>query len=271
MRRALFAVCLALALGDAARPARDSFAASTEAAAQGRPRTLRPSNILAELRQHKARHPRLSAAALARHANALLARKGLDYNFDSCEIFPTPDSYRPADSESVTLVYQMFRADGRGVSFTLVADEYGGVCAECFMRLPALRVTKRGMTLVGGGAAYVLKRPASFKLDEAQLLDASMKRVLRSWHLPFQAIPVGISPDGRSIYLDFYEEYGLDELLLELSEDGRPRFRARSGTDLGRDEWVTDPPKNPEDDFEGYKRFRVGGRTHVVRFTGPCT
>jgi hypothetical protein len=99
-----------------------------------------------------------------------------------------------------------------------------------------------------------------------------MKRVLRSWHLPFQAIPAGLSTDGRRLYVDFYEGEGPDDLLLlELSEDGRARFRPRAGTELGRDEWVTGRPGNPQDAYEGYKRFRVGGRTHVVRFTGPCT
>ena len=118
---------------------------------------------------------------------------------------------------------------------------------------------------------YGLKRPASFVLDEAQLLDPSSKRVLRSWQLPFQTIPEGISADGRSLFLGFHTEFGLDELLLELPEDGRPRFRAKEGTDLGAGEWIDERPRDPHDTFEGYMRFRVGGREHVVRFTGPCT
>ena len=64
---------------------------------------------------------------------------------------------------------------------------------------------------------------------------------------------------------------GPNELLLEISEDGRPRFRVRAGTALGKGEWITDRPNDPNDTFEGYMRFSVGGRTHVIRFTGPCT
>jgi hypothetical protein len=274
MGRALFAVCIAWALSARAWPAHDSAVAAvashTAAAHSLRP-TLRPSNVLGEVKRYRARRPRLAAAALARYANTLLARKGLDYSFDACEIFPTPDSYHPAGSEQVTLDYQMFRTDGRGVSFRMFADEYGGMCAECFMTVPALRVTKREMALVAGGAVYELKRPSSFKLDEVQLLDSTMKRVLRAWHLPYQTVPVGVSPDARRIYLDFYEGVGPDELLLEISEDGRPRFRVRAGTALGAGEWITDRPKDPRDTFEGYMRFRVAGRNHVIRFTGPCT
>lgn len=266
MRRALFAVCLALAL-------------SAAAAAQSRAPTLRPSNILDELKRHKARHPRLSDAALARHANALLARMGFDYDFDSCELFPPElkDGGARVRNGGTGALYtfrrRLTRLDGRGVTFDLVADDLGAPCGECYITVPALRVTRGGMTLVAaGGVLYGLKRPASFRLDEAQLLDPSMKRVLRSWHLPFQAVPVGISPDGRRLYLDFYVGVGPgDLLLLELSEDGRARFRARALTDLGRGESITDLPPNPDDAYEGYKRFRVGGRTHVVRFTGPCT
>jgi hypothetical protein len=36
-------------------------------------------------------------------------------------------------------------------------------------------------------------------------------------------------------------------------------------------EVVDDHPKDPLDYYLRYKRFRAGGRTHVVRFGGPCT
>lgn len=269
MRRALFAVCVAWALCVHARPAQDS------AAAQGRRPTLRPSNIVDEVKRYRARRPGLSADALARHANALLARRGFDYDFDSCEIFPPgllAGGGGTATGALHTFRRRLTRPDGRPVAFDLVADDLGAPCGECFLSLPALRVTKTEMTLVSGGATYELKRPASFKLDEAYLVGPDLKTVLRTWQLPYQTIPAGVSPDGTRLYVGFYDEDNLGELVLEITEDGRTRFRAAEEAGVGDDgEWLKDFPKDPKNDYLSFKRFRNGGRTHVIRFTGPCT
>lgn len=269
--RALFALCLACVLCAHARPARGSAAHR-----RGRTPTLRPSNLLDELKRHKARRPGLAAAALARHANALLARRGFDYSFNVCEIFPREmldgGGATPATGALHTFRRALTRPDGRVVTFDLVTDDYGGMCAECFLTLPALRVTRDVMHLVaGGGAVHELKRPTSFVLDEAQLVGADLKTVLRTWQLPYQTVPAGVSPDGRRLYVGFYEDYNLDELVLELSEDGRARFRATAEVGAGGGEWMEDYPKDPDNAYLSFMRFRHGGRTHVVRFSGPCT
>lgn len=264
MRRALLAVCVALTL------------CPNEAAAQGRRRpTVRPSNLLEELRRYKSRHPGVKAEALARYANALVARRGFDYNFDACEIFPRElrdGSGGPATGALHTFRRRLTRLDGRGLDFDLVADDFGSPCAECFLTLPARRVTKTEMHVVAaGGRAYGLKRPAVFMLDEASLVGPDLKTVLRTWQLPYQTIPSGVSPDGRRLYVGFYDDANLDELVLEISDDGRPNFRVKEEVAAGRGEWVVDHPKDPGDAYLSFVRFHSGGRAHVVRFSGPCT
>ena len=63
----------------------------------------------------------------------------------------------------------------------------------------------------------------------------------------------------------------LDELVLEISEDGRPGFRVKEEVGADSGEWIEDHPKDPRNDYLSFMRFRAGGRTHVVRFSGPCT
>lgn len=278
MSRALFAVCVAWAVCVHARPAHDSkvtAAATHTAARQSRRPTLRPSNVVEALKQYKARRPALKAAALARYGNALLARKGFDYSFDVCEIFPgemRDGGGGTATGAPHTFRRRLTRLDGRGVTFDLVADDLGAPCGECFLSVPARRVTKDEMHLVAGGAVYGLKRPASFVLDEAHLVGPDLKTVLRTWQLPYQTIPEGVSPDGRLLYIGFYDDDHLGELVLEISEDGRTRFRTAEGAGVGKGgEWVEAHPKDPRNDYLSFLRFRAGGRTHVVRFSGPCT
>lgn len=278
LSRTLFAVCFAALLCAHARPSRAPSAAHAAVAAEGQGQlpTLKPSNIVDAVRLRKSQPPRLSASGLARYANELLAREGFDYNFDACDLFP-PSPLAPGGgmrpdgtSNRITLERRMTRADGREMTFKLVAGGGEAVCSECHLTLPALRVTKAEMTLVGDGATYTLKRPASFALDEADLVAEDLKTVLRTWQLPYGTIPAGVSPDGRSLYLSFFEDAGIDELVLEVKEDGRARFRVAREAGAKGGEWVTEFPKDPLNDYLSFMRFRAGGRTHVVRFNGPC-
>ncbi|HKG15171.1 MAG TPA: hypothetical protein VKB12_17745 [Pyrinomonadaceae bacterium] len=38
-----------------------------------------------------------------------------------------------------------------------------------------------------------------------------------------------------------------------------------------RSELIKDFPKDPDNDYLSYMRFKAGGNTYVVRFTWPCT
>lgn len=279
LSRTLFAVCVVALLCAHARPPRAPSAAPATVAAEGQGHlpTLKSSNVLEDVKRRKAAPPALSASGLARYANELLARRGFDYDFNVCELVPTENlprqrGLRPDGTRAqITFEHRMTRADGRDVTFRLVADDRGGMCGECFTAVPALRVTKGEVTFVADGAAYALKRPASFALDEAHLVADDLKTVLRTWQLPYQTVPSGVSPDGRSLYLSFYEDAGLDELVLEISEDGRPRFRAAREAGAKGGERVEEHPKDPSNEYLSFVRFRAGGRTHVVRFSGPCT
>lgn len=278
LSRTLFAVCVAALLCAQARPSRVPAVVHAKVAAEGQGQipTVKPSNVIESVRLRKSQAPRLSASGLARYANELLAREGFDYNFDACDFFRpasiTEGGLRPDGTfAKVTLERHMTRVDGREMTFRFVAIDAAAICSECFLTLPALRVTKTEMTIIGDGVTYTLKRPASFTLDEAYLVAEDLKTVLRTWQLPYGTIPAGVSHDGRSLYLSLYEDAGLDELVLEIKEDGRTRFRAAREAGAKGGEWLTEHPKDPSDDYLSFMRFRAGGRTHVVRFSGPCT
>ncbi|HEV8188852.1 MAG TPA: hypothetical protein VGP83_13950, partial [Pyrinomonadaceae bacterium] len=121
------------------------------------------------------------------------------------------------------------------------------------------------------GKSYRVRRTRAFFLDEAQLVDSSLKKVLRKWVVPFQIVPTGISADGTKLYLEHWSQDPADGLVLELSEDGRLAFRERAGLELKEGTWIEDFPKDPNNAYLSYMKFEVGNKTYIIRFTAPCT
>ena len=184
------------------------------------------SNIVSEVSERAKQQPSLSAVDLAAYGNDLIARKGFDYDFDVCEALNHRDRSRTPAAKSLT--YQMTLTNGGKASFRFtIGDINESLCGECWTSIPSLQVTDKEMILIAEGKQYRVRRPSSFYLDEAQLVDETLKKVLRTWQLPYQAMPTGISSDATKLYVDFYTGNDLDHLVLELSENGPPQFRER--------------------------------------------
>lgn len=237
---------------------------------------LSPSTILADLEKRITDRPADPPKQWARYANARLKRVGFNYDFDLCEIVraSSKTQVNPSTSASAQmLLYQATLASGENLTLQLFGEEQeGGMCGECFFHVPALRVTRSYILAINDGKQYRLKRPGRFDLDEAVLVDETMRRGLRRWQLPYQTVPQGISADGKKLYLALYEGSSLDALLLELSEDGSVQFKARSDVGLGREgEWIEKHPKERRNAYLSFMRFRTRGGNYIIKFSAPCT
>lgn len=276
LRRVLFAFSILCALSFVA-PHSSANSQSVGASAQRRAPKIRASTVLEDLLEMKRRRPRISPRALAAHGNALLREKGLNYDFNACDILKANGRENASNTQPtgalLTYAYRLTSADGRSMNFDILStdDEGGGMCGECFFEIPLLRATKTEMVVHAEGGTFRLRRPKEFFLDEAALVDRSLRRVLRTWQMPFQTVPSGVSPDGSKLYVDFYEGLAPGELTLEMSDDGTVKFRARNELGLREGEWVKEFPKDPDNAYLSYMRFKSGGKTHIVKFSGPCT
>ena len=141
------------------------------------------------------------------------------------------------------------------------------MCGECFVSIPATKVTAQQIELVAGGKKYLLVRPRSFSLDEMSLVDQTMRKVLRTWQVPSQDVPLGVSSDGTKVYLDT----GIESLILEISETSALRFLAREEVKLPKGVDVAKHPTDPKNAYLSFMRFRFGGKNLVIRYSGPCT
>jgi hypothetical protein len=229
---------------------------------------VRSSPIVGEIVVRRQQQTAISTAELARFANQLVEQKGFDYQFDVCDIVPGRKFTAPTKKVRLPLTL----TDGKKLSFNVeVESNEESFCGECFSYLPSRQVLKIEMLLIANGKQYRVRRPASLQLDEAFLVDATMKTVLRTWQVPFQTVPIGISPDGKKLYVGLW--VGLvDELVLELSEDGGLVFRDRAEIHLEKEpNWIDNFPKDPSNDYLSFVRFQVGDKSYIVRFTAPCT
>jgi hypothetical protein len=235
-----------------------------------RPVIVTSSKILEELSRRKQKQPAITLKELAVVGNEMLKEKGFDYMFDVCEILPERDRQTSGFAIPASHTLSLSNGTQRSFKFT-VAGGGEGLCGECMSMIPAVQVTATEMVLVSDGNRYRVRRPKAFALDQAELVDATMKKVLRKWQLPYQTVPIGISPDGAKLYLNFYTDYKLDGLVLELSENGKLAFRAGGDVQMVEGKFVEDHPKDPNNAYLSFKRFDTGNKTFIIRFWAPCT
>jgi hypothetical protein len=136
------------------------------------------------------------------------------------------------------------------------------------------------------GEKYLLKRPAGFLLEEMELVDETMKRVIRKWEVPTQTWPIGISADGRTLYLSIeftkndldgngwwvwkQGKKGYPTSVLAISPTGI-RFEVAAKALAGQESEIPDFPEDPNNGYLAYRRYRVKGKTYIIRFSNPCT
>ena len=249
------------------------------ATARGRAVRVTPADVFDSMYFRERADSDITPAALAAYGNRLVARRGLDFGVDACAVMEA-DRNAPAAPEvsasARAFAHVMRRVGGGRIRFRLITDVYDEQpdrnCGECYFAVPALRVTRAEMIVVAGGRRYRLERPGAFLLGEASLMDDSLKKVRRSWQLPYQAEVLGLSADRTRLYLplpDFDDETWDDKLALELSDAGVrivPRERLR----LTKGERMTGPAEIAEADAT-FVRFGAGARAYVIRITAPCT
>ena len=272
------AAAVSLPFVNAAAPNNFSAARAGPAARKRAPRIV-PSPVFVMMRDRKRSQPNITAEELASFGNGLIAKHGFNYNFNSCEIVEAnknPPRLPDLSATAKAYYYPLRRVGGGKVTFQIVADVYddipGGMCGECFFDIPSLRVTRDKMLVIAEGRRVWLKRPPEFDLDEVQFVDRTLKKVLRSWQITHQTIPLGLSPDRTKLYIDSRElsDLGVGGLAVEISDAG-VRLVAADKLNLPEGEFLKNFPRDPLNAYLSFMRFGKGRGSYILKFSEPCT
>ena len=225
------------------------------AAGQKIPRIVVP-DVEQQMLKRREANPSTRATELARMGNSIAAKSGFSFSF-------APEGFKEQGADAR---YDLNLADGR--RFRVLAPLPGDHPCGIYTEFPIAGVTPILLTLVIDGKEVNVTRPKKFAMDEVTLVDSSLKRGFRTWTIPMDRYPMAISLDGTKIYVDSY----IDDVFIEVDARGRLRFVAKgaepmivTNTDLTRF------PKEKDNDYLGYRRFRAGNKSYTVKFSHPCT
>lgn len=240
--------------------------------------------ILREIANYKRSKQSASTQEIADHANGLLPKYGFEYELDLERIITrktkqrqtTPTKKPGDDSEYVKLDLDVVSTDGAKKKLAVVAPaESSCCCGYYYTPIPVTKITPKQLTVVIDAQEIVIARPKEIPVVQEYIFGKEQAKLtkLRSWEVPYETYPYGVSTDGKKLYV----KTEFDDLLLEIAETGDLRFvpTGTEGIVNGEDLNKLPPPKVGEilrksGEF-GLMRYTLNGIPYIVEFPYPCT
>lgn len=237
-----------------------------------------PSTLFDRIERVSYDHSAISGLELAAYANTQLKKLGLNYDFE-VRSFIKERGLRPAvvfgdhsnpENSEASYVATLKLTDGTQRSFVIRVGA-AGPCGERIASLPVISVGPQEMVMVANGRQYKVKRPSEFGTDSMDLVDETMRKVIHTWEVPYGAVPAGVSPDGQTLFIDDIMPHSGEAVWLAISDTG---FRFEPLPPYARQsfgEWIQDHPTDPKNAYLSFMRFRLNGKSLIIRFSAPCT
>jgi hypothetical protein len=224
------------------------------------------STVVADIEAKRLADRRITPQQLADFGNQRLKVVGFDFKTDPCDIesVRTEIGFPEAEYGEVFHIYP-FQGDA-GAKLELLAREPGDAPCGCWLDLPVRKAFKDRLEVITDKGAVEIGTK-DLLVETVQLMDASLRRLTREWMVSDGGAPVGISIDGKKIYMDA----GVQGLFLETADDGNLRFVPRTSPDI-----ITAHvdlkrfPKDPDNDYAGFRRFTKGKVVYNVKFSHIC-
>lgn len=227
-----------------------------------------PSTLLTELRAKQEAEPKITPHQLAVHANERLAAVGFDYHIDPCDVESTKTEIKFPLSEynEVFHVYGLTGGDGTNIQF--MAKEPGDAPCGCWLYLPIIKAANDRLQIVTDKGLVSISTKNKFLVEKVELVDPTLRKTIRSWYVHSGGEPAAVSADGKTVYMEFE----IKELLIGTGPDGTLHFVPRTSADI-----ITKYvdlkrfPKDPDNDYLGFRQFTKGEVKYTLKFSHVCT
>ncbi len=226
--------------------------------------TVTESKIIERMKERKEKIPKISSNDLAEFGNALLTKNGFDFSF-AAEQGEVLISDVDVDGDDFEIYKFVQIADGKPRLFATRA--HGSHPCGTWSGLTVTKLNVSQMTIAADGKFYPVALPKELIFDDIELVEKNLKKPIRRWLTPLDATPEAISKNGKIIYVSTE----LGEILLGIGADGTLSFVAADDRRLVKQNIeLKNYPKDPENDYLGFKKFSAGKQNFFLKFSYPC-
>ena len=241
--------------------------------------------ILREIANYKRSKSSAGIQEITDYANSLLPKYGFQYDLDFERIITRKTKQRQTkptkipgdDGEYVRFDLDVVSIDGAKKKLPVVAPADSSCCCGYYYTpICVTKITAKELTVVIDAQEVVIARPTEIPIVQEYIFGKERPKLtkLRSWEVPYETYPYGVSTDGKKLYV----KTDFDDLLLEIAETGELRFvptRTEGIVANGEDLNKLPPPKVGEilrksGEF-GLMRYMLNGIPYIVEFPYPCT
>lgn len=194
------------------------------------------SDIFERLEEKKTANPKIKPEEFAAFANDLLARKGLNYEFELdqsvCKIVAERrKKLKPGQPDKIGGRFMLQPTTGNATNI-FIPNIQATPCGKCFATLPVIGADEKDFIVLIQNRNTGFLRSDKLILNEVAHVDnKDVGKTIRSWAVPFRSVPLGVSEDGESLYLPLPSKNTV-ELALIVYENGVVEFIPRSAAEL---------------------------------------
>jgi hypothetical protein len=232
-----------------------------------------------EIEKKRIENPKISTKDLANFANKLIPKYGINFWIDLADLIEKKTKSEeieelPDDFARFNLTLTLSNNSKKKLIIDSPRDSC--CCGYAYADFPVSNITSKQITLIIEGKPNKIRRTKDISFSQEHILidNKTKSKKIRSWQVPFETQPYGISIDGTKLYIE-YDPY---EILLEISENGNLKFVPKNSPKIitnGKDLRRFSQPEVGEifrkSGETGLMLFKSKEKNFIIDFPYVCT
>lgn len=237
---------------------------------------VKSSTLFEDLLKYKAENPKATPTELAAQANGILQKKGLNFIFafdqNVCQQVLDAQQKQKDKSQPVKLNATLNSVDAEVAKIILPDISFDkSECGRCFIQMPLMEFSGKDFITPVEARNIKFHTPSNFLFNEIALVsEKNLSTAIRKWQVPFRTSPVGISDDGKLLYLEL-PHTELNELTLIIYDNGAIQFYPKKELDLSaKSSELKDISKESVLPNTAFVKFTKGEKSQVLKYNTDC-